>query len=147
MFHHPRTVQPAEHITIATHSAIPMETADRTETTIEKVCACVCIVSIQYWVIKERGLCVCVFVRAWVYLLSLRLRTRSLVICPISSGRNSSLLDRSDMTVTFLQLPIWNTQTHTQSDYITYTSHSEQDPQQHNERILHWTSSGWWVLN
>lgn len=60
MFHHPRTVQPAEHITIATHSAIPMETVDRTETTIEKVCACVCIVSIHYWVIKELGLCVCV---------------------------------------------------------------------------------------
>ena len=52
--------------------------------------------------------CVCVCVCVYVYLLSLRFRTRSLVICPISSGRNSSLLDRSDITVTFLQLPIWN---------------------------------------
>lgn len=43
------------------------------------------------------------------YLLSLRLRTRSFVICPISSGRNSSLLERKDMTVTFLQFPICST--------------------------------------
>lgn len=76
--------------------------------------------------------CVCVC----VYLLSLRFRTRSLVICPISSGRNSSLLDRSDITVTFLQLPIWSTRTREPSDRAT-VQHAASQMQTEE----HWGSS------